>query len=345
MSTQRGLAPRWWALTVAGASLLSSPGARALDKQGSAHGGDVSSADSGFDLTGTASLGASLYNPTYAARPDNTGHALFRYAGHADIDLIGQRLSIPIDVNLFTDRDRSGAAKLVPSELDLIGGVTTTWGVGPGALEFGTRAETDRNLDRGNYSQTYVDARLRYLYSLADQFPAAGTALHGNVTGAATLGAFVVNPTYAARPDNSGIALLRYALHGEVSFLQSHAAIGLDGTMFTDRRHHPVTPSELDLTPELIGRLDPFELHLAYERDMPISEPALLSTQNAPHTQHFVYLLAAWSFDAYRSPNDDKPVKHPEPDKPPDGDTRAEPAQPDSDAAKAGSSSDGARAR
>ena len=25
-------------------------------------------------------LGSALYNPTYAARPDNSGHALFRYA-------------------------------------------------------------------------------------------------------------------------------------------------------------------------------------------------------------------------------------------------------------------------
>ncbi|HEX4341344.1 MAG TPA: hypothetical protein VH062_35795 [Polyangiaceae bacterium] len=304
MSTQRGPAPRWWALTAAGISVLlsTSPDALALDKQGSAHGGDVSGADSGFDVTGSASLGVALYNPTYAARPDNTGHTLFRYVGHADIDLIGQRLSIPIDVNLFTDRDRHGGGKLIPSELDLIGGVTTTWGLGPGAIEFGVRAETDRNVDRGNYSQTYVDARTRYLYSLADQFPELGRALDGNVTGAATLGAFVVNPTYAARPDNSGLALLRYALHGEMAFLHSHAAVGLDGTMFTDRHHHPVAPSELDLTPELIARFDPFEVHLAYERDMPVSEPPGITATHTPHVQHFVYVLASWSFDAYSPP-------------------------------------------
>ena len=46
----------------------------------------------------------SLYNPTYAARPDNTGLALFRYAAHFDFDLIGRRLSIPLDLNMFTDR-------------------------------------------------------------------------------------------------------------------------------------------------------------------------------------------------------------------------------------------------
>jgi hypothetical protein len=126
--------------------------------------------------------------------------------------------------------------------------------------------------------------------------------MNGNVTGLATLGAFLYNPTYAARPDNSGLALLRYAVHGEVAFLDSHLAVGLDATMFTDRQHHPFTPSELDLTPELVGRLPPYEVHLAYERDMPIAEPASLSMAQ-PHVQHFVYLLAAWAFDAVAPPS------------------------------------------
>jgi hypothetical protein len=279
--------------------LFASVTARALDKQGSAHGGDVAGAESGFGLTGAAMLGAALYNPTYAARPDNTGLALFRYAAHADIDLIGRRLSIPLDINFFTDRQRPGALKLVPSEFDLIAGVTTTWGLGPGALEFGVRAETDRNLDRGSYAQTYVDARARYLFSLADEIPGLGPALDGNITGNGTLGVFAVNPTYAARPDNSGLALFRYAVHGEVSFLGSHAAVGVDATMFTDRHNNPLTPSELDLTPELIGRLEPFEAHVAYERDMPIAEPADLAATHSPHVQHFVYMLVSWSFDAF----------------------------------------------
>jgi hypothetical protein len=299
MFTPRGFAQRLSVLAIAGAVPFATVTARALDKQGSAHGGDVSGADSGFGLTGAGMLGAALYNPTYAARPDNTGLALFRYAAHADIDLIGRRLSIPLDINFFTDRERPGALKLVPSELDLIAGLTSTWGLGPGALELGVRVESDRNLDRGSYSQSYVDARARYLFSLADEIPELGPALDGNITGHGTVGVFMVNPTYAARPDNSGLALLRYALHGEVSFLGSHAAVGVDATMFTDRQHNPVTPSELDLTPELIGRLEPFEAHLAYERDMPIAEPAAEAATHSPHVQHFVYMLLSWSFDAF----------------------------------------------
>jgi len=298
MCGQRGVAPRFVRLSIAGLAVLRAGDALALDKQGSAHRGEVTFPISGFDVTGTAALGVSLHNPTYAARPDNTGHALFRYAGHADVDLIGHRLSIPIDVNFFTDRDREGAAKLVPSEFDFIGGVTSTWMLGPGAFEFGTRVESDMNVDRGSYSQTYVDARARYLYSLADHVPELAQQMNGNVTAVATLGAFVINPTYAARPDNSGLALFRYALHGEASFLDSHLGVGVDATMFTDRHYHPLTPSELDLTPELIGRSAPYEIHLAYERDMPIAEPGPIATSHAPHVQQFVYLLAVWAFDA-----------------------------------------------
>ena len=134
------------------AALLAAAPARALDKQGSAHGGEIEGATSGFAFGGSASLGVSVYNPTYAARPDNTGLALFRYAAHFDLDLIGRRLSIPLDLNMFTDRTAVGTArKLVPSELDVITGVTSTWRLGPGAIEGGARIEVDGTLDKGGY--------------------------------------------------------------------------------------------------------------------------------------------------------------------------------------------------
>lgn len=281
-------------LTVAAsmAALCVSSPARALDKQGSAHNGEVSGAASeGFNVSGAALYGVSLYNPSYAARPDNTGLTLFRYAGHADIDLIGRSLSIPIDVNMFTDKERDGAGVLAPTEGDIIAGVTSTTDVWPGALEAGVRFEHDRPLDRGGFSQTYADFRLRYLYSAAAVSPKLAQALiDGDVAGWGTLGVFGVNPTYAARPDNSGLALFRYGLHTEVSVWHDHVSLGVDGTMFSDRRAKDcVAVSELDLTPELILRRSPFEAHVAYERDMPIDRGGLV--------QHFVYLLMAYEFD------------------------------------------------
>ena len=117
----RRLAPRVRALAVLGlalgCTLATQPReALALDKQGSAHGGQVGDQgdDDGFDIEGALMMGVALVNTSYAARPDNTGLALMRYALHADIDLVGRKLSVPLDINLFTDRERSGAKKLSP---------------------------------------------------------------------------------------------------------------------------------------------------------------------------------------------------------------------------------------
>jgi len=297
------------------ACLSSSRAGFALDKQGSAHGGEIAGADSGFDISGSGALGIALYNPTYAARPDNTGVTLMRYAGHADVDLIGRKLSIPLDVNLFSDRLRSGAKKLAPTELDLIGGVTTTWPVGPSAVELGVRYELDselqqasaseraRNGDIGcnygaNCSQSYVDVRARYLYALSAIAPAPRPF---DVSGYATLGLFAYNKTYAARPDNSGLALFRYALHDELSFADGLISIGLDATFFTDRRDNAVLPCELDLTPEVVLSVEPFDFHLAYERDMPLGKSAAdendLPASQRGLVQSILMLSAGASFD------------------------------------------------
>jgi hypothetical protein len=282
---------------VCAAAMLAAAPARALDKQGSAHGGEIEGATSGFAFGGSASLGVSVINPSYAARPDNTGLALFRYAAHLDFDLIGRRLSIPLDLNMFTDRTAVGTwRKVVPSELDVITGVTSTWRLGPGALEGGARIEVDGTLDKGGYPgptsqrQTYGDVRARYLYSLAAIAPRVGEALRGgDVSGWLTLGWFAINRSYFARPNNTGLALFRYAAHAEISFWNDHLALGLDAIIFTDKLASNVfRPTELDFTPELIVRHERYEVHLAYERDMPLDQDSLI--------QQFVYLLASVSF-------------------------------------------------
>jgi hypothetical protein len=276
----------------AAATILLTPASRAgaVDKQGSAHGGDIEGAQSGVALSGSLMLGSALYNPSYAARPDNSGISLMRYAGHADLDLIGRRLSIPLDVNMFTDRERDGAAMLAPTELDVITGLTSTWALGPGALELGTRFEHDRPVDRGGANQSYVDARARYLYSLAKLWPALERGLRkGDIGGYLTFGWFAYNRSYFARPDNTGKALFRYAVHSELSILDDLISFGIDATMFTDKAApNPARPSELDLTPELIFHHGDLEAHLALEIDRPIDRGGLV--------QKFVYVLAIWNF-------------------------------------------------
>ncbi len=263
----------------------------ALDKQGSAHGGAVGADTGGFGISGAVSLGVSPYNPTYPARPDNSGRVLMRYAGHMDVDLVGRKLSIPLDVNMFTDRLRGGAAKLAPSELDLIGGLTSTWTVGPGAIELGARYEQAIPVDRDGVSQAYVDARARYLYSFAEASPVFRQRFpRTDVNGWLTLGWFAVNSAYFARPDNTGRALLRYALHTELSLFDDLLSLMLDATMFTDRTaSNSVRPSELDLTSGLVVHLGAFEAQLAFEIDMPIDRGGFV--------QRYLYLLGSWSFD------------------------------------------------
>jgi hypothetical protein len=243
------------------------------------------------NVSGAASVGVAILNPSYAARPDNTGLSFMRYALHVDLDIFGRHLSLPFDLNTFSDRRRKGARVFVPSELDLIGGVTTTEALAAGLDgELGVRVEHDRPVDHGELTQTYADVRARGLYSLAKIWPSLGRDLvDGDISGWLTLGWFAVNPSYAARPDNSGLALLRYAGHSELGVWKHRVALAFDATMFTDRRVRPGAPSELDGTYEIIGRAGPYELHLAYERDMPVDRPGLV--------QSFVYALFAVDFD------------------------------------------------
>ena len=277
--------------------------ASALDKQGSAHGGEVGDKpdENLFDIEGAAMIGLALVNPDYAARPDNTGHTLLRYALHADIDLLGRKLSIPLDVNVFTDRDRSGSAKFSPTELDVITGLTTTSKLSKGIDgELGARVEHDRPVDRGGFSQTYADLRARALYSLADIVPGLKRDLvDGDISGYFGLGWFVLNPSYAARPDNTGSALFRYSGHTELSVWKDRVSLGFDATFFTDRRKNALGPSELDATYEIIGHTGRYELHLAYERDMPID--------HGGNVQSFVYALFVVGFDLIHDA--EKPVE------------------------------------
>src|SRR4029078_8776552 len=87
----------------------------------------------------------------------------------------------------------------------------------------------------------------------------------GDVRGYLTLGWFAYNNTYFARPDNTGLALFRAAATVEISGFDDHVALGLDAIMFTDKQaSNVVRPSELDFTPELIGRFAPLHAPPGY---------------------------------------------------------------------------------
>jgi hypothetical protein len=72
--------------------------------------------------------------------------------------------------------------------------------------------------------------------------------------------------------------------------LRPQVALGLDATFFTDKTlDNRLRPTELDFTPAIIVRPGDFEVHLAYEIDMPLDQDTL--------KQQFIYLLGVWAFD------------------------------------------------
>ena len=90
------------------------------------------------------------------------------------------------------------------------------------------------------------------------------------------------NPTYAARPDNTGRALLKYGAYAELMY--GHFGLGMTTGMFTDR-YQPewMLPSELDLTPSVIFKYDVYDFRVSYERDMPIDRGGMV--------QQYLYLV------------------------------------------------------
>jgi hypothetical protein len=111
-------------------------------------------------LTAYAGAGWLFYNQNYFARPDNTGRALFRYVAHFDLNLYRDRAILFGDVNMFTDRSASNAAR--PSELDWIIGIALRWN----DLELSLYREQDRPVDRGGFVQEYWAVQLRFAFDV-----------------------------------------------------------------------------------------------------------------------------------------------------------------------------------
>jgi hypothetical protein len=271
-----------------------------------------------WNFSGSLFLGGFVFNPTYAARPNNSGRALFRFGLHADLDLYRRYLTLSYDLNSFTDGSVDSVNPFAPSELDHIVGLLSTIPLPHDlALTLAVHYEIDAPAFEPNgrfraahpdctnagtmqppgcylagYTQSYVDAygrltleRPRYMAFVA-------------------LGGFLWNPTYAARPDNSGIALLRYVLHGELYALP-WLTLRLDLNFFTDRDEEPLVPSELDATSEIGVRLGAgFELRLIGEADLNLGRyPANGPNPPLPVAglqQFYLATLLQWSFDLQR---------------------------------------------
>ena len=82
--------------------------------------------------------------------------------------------------------------------------------------------------------------------------------------------AFVSNPTFAARPDNTGLAGLRHMLHLETDLYKQYLTFYTDQNFFSDRRQGWIKLTEWDGTYALTGLVDRFGWRIQYERDAPL---------------------------------------------------------------------------
>lgn len=215
--------------------------------------------------------GAFISNPSFAARPDNTGRVGMRYMLHAETDLYKKYLTFYSDQNFFSDRD-NGWIEL--SEWDQTYGIT-------GAVDhwfWRMQYERDAPLDKSGLKQIYADGMVNYrIRSQEDwawwrkMFPKNG------LTAYAGLGWLFHNQQYFARPDNTGRALFRYVAHFDLDLYKQKFVLFGDVNMFTDREaSNTVNPSELDWILGIAMRWRDFELSFYREQDRPLDRSGLI---------------------------------------------------------------------
>lgn len=224
------------------------------------------------------------YNPTFAARPDNTGLVGMRYMLHLETDLYKQYLTAYTDQNFFSDRT-NGWIEL--SEWDGTYGVTGvvdhfTWRV---------QYERDAGLDRKTLTQAYADGLVTAKFQAVQDLPGWRRWFpEQNLTAYVGAGWLFHNSSYFARPDNTGRALFRYVAHADLDLYKNKVVLYGDMNFFTDREaSNQMRPSELDWIVGLALRWRNAELATYYEQDQPLDRPGLV--------QKYLAVQLRYSFD------------------------------------------------
>jgi len=211
-------------------------------------------------------------NPTFAARPDNTGLVGLRHMLHLETDLFKQYLTFYTDQNFFSDR-KNGWIEL--SEWDMtyaLTGLVDRWG-------WRIQYERDAPLDKSGLKQIYADALLTGRFQAADDLPWWRKRFPDqNVNAYAGFGWLFHNSNYFARPNNTGRALFRYVAHLDADLYKNRVVFFGDINMFTDRElDNKVKPTELDWILGLAFRWkDQYELSVYREQDLSLDQPGTL---------------------------------------------------------------------
>lgn len=250
-----------WALEKYGRPLPS------MEEQGEASRESEETLFGGYFLTS-----AFVSNPTFAARPDNSGLAGLRHMLHLETDLYKQYLTFYTDQNFFSDRT-NGWIEL--SEWDMtyaLTGLINRWG-------WRLQYERDAPLDRSGIKQIYADALATGRFQASEDlswwrqhFP------NQNLNAYAGFGWFFHNRDYYARPNNTGRALFRYVAHFDADLYKNMVVFFGDFNLFTDRElNNKLKPTELDWIVGLAFRFkDDYEVSVYREQDRALDSPGTL---------------------------------------------------------------------
>jgi hypothetical protein len=228
---------------------------------------------------------AFVYNPTFAARPDNTGLVGLRHMLHLETDLYKQYLTFYTDQNFFSDRT-NGWIEL--SEWD---GTFALTGL---VDRFGWRIQYERDapIDKSGLKQSYADTLLTSRFQATEDLSWwKGIFPNQNLTAYAGAGWLFYNSNYFARPDNTGEALFRYVAHADLDLYKNRVVLYGDMNLFTDREaENKLNPTELDWIIGLALRFrEDMELSVYREQDQSLDKPGLV--------QKYVAVQLRYSFD------------------------------------------------
>ena len=222
-------------------------------------------------ISGYILSSAFVSNPTFTARPDNTGLAGLRHMLHLETDLYKQYLTAYTDQNFFSDRT-NGWIKLAEWD-DTYGltGLLNHWG-------WRIQYERDKPLDRSGLQQLYADALVTYRFKAEQDWTWwKGVFPNQNLTAYAGPGWLFFNQNYFARPDNTGRALLRYVAHFDLDLYREKVILFGDMNMFTDRTaSSTIRPSELDWILGVALRWHDYEVSVYQESDQPLDQGGLV---------------------------------------------------------------------
>lgn len=231
---------------------------------------------------------AFLKNPTFAARPDNTGLVGLRHMLHLETDLIGDYLQFYTDQNVFSDR-QNGWVRL--SEWDSTYAFTGS----VDRVSWRVQYERDAGLDRRVLVQEYGDVLVTARFvAIQDAAWWRRTFPHQNLTAYTGAGWLFHNSQYFARPDNTGRALFRYVAHADLDLYKNKVVLYADTNLFTDRQaRNNAQPTELDWIVGLAVRFQDVEVAVYREEDRSLDRSGLV--------QKYMALQLRYSFDAPRA--------------------------------------------